>query len=103
MFCGVLNQALPACCVPPLVSCRRVSSRPVLPLKVMTLAAELKPTGKLGAEPAATPMPSAALGCGLVVRVPEVAMALMVSLWLTVMVAEPTDLVDEVVAGALMA
>jgi len=29
----------------------------LLPLKVMTLALELKPTGKLGAEPAATPMP----------------------------------------------
>jgi hypothetical protein len=101
MLTGVLYQALPASVARPSVSCRRVSSRSVLPLKVITLAAELKPTGKLAPVPA--PIPYVALACGLVVRPGDVAMALMVSDWPTVTVALPENGVEEVEAGALMA
>jgi hypothetical protein len=47
IFTGVLYQAVPASLTTPSVSCRRVSSRSVLPLKVMELAEALKPLGKL--------------------------------------------------------
>src|SRR5215471_1357666 len=49
MLSGVLNQALPAWEVPPLVSWSRESARPVDPLNVMKFSALLKPFTK--AEP----------------------------------------------------
>jgi hypothetical protein len=47
IFTGVLYHALPASFAKPSVSCRRVSFNTVFPLKVIELAAELKPDEKL--------------------------------------------------------
>src|ERR1700722_16719008 len=84
MFTGVLKNALPACCTPPLVSCRRESSRPVLPLKVMVAGAAANPLGKLMAG-AAGPMVKVALATELLERLVAVAIALIVVVWFTAM------------------
>ena len=49
------------------------------------------------------PMLYVALDCGLVLKPGEVAIALSVSDWLTVTVADPANGVEDVEAGALMA
>ncbi len=72
MFCGVVKNALPASFCPPSVSCNRVSSRPVLPLKVMDEAAAAKPVVKFG------PMVNCAVTTGLLERPVAVASALIV-------------------------
>jgi hypothetical protein len=67
----------------------------------MVLADELNPLAKLMALP--EPMVYVALDCGLVLSPGEVAIALIVSDWLTVTVADPANGVEDVEAGALMA
>jgi hypothetical protein len=70
-------------------------------LNVIVLADVLKPLPKL--IPLPEPMLYVALDCGLVLSPGEVAMAFIVSDWLTVTGADPVNGVDDVDAGALMA
>src|SRR5262249_41743894 len=101
MLTGVLNHALLASFESPSVSCSRVSSSCVLPLNVIEPADELNPLPKL--MPVPDPMVYVALACGLRLNPGDVAIALMVSDWLTVTVAEPLNGVDDVEAGPLIA
>jgi hypothetical protein len=71
----------------------------VLPLKVIELAAVLKPPVKL--TPVPDPMVYVALACGLTLKLGDVAMALMVSDWLTAIGVVYG--VDDVLAGPLIA